>query len=51
MLGGLICKRRNDGLWRSVKVVEGVDVMSHLQFVDDTFLMGETLKREARVMK
>lgn len=28
-----------------------MDPISHLQFVDDTFLTGEALKQEAKLMK
>ena len=51
VLGRLITERRVKGQWKGVKVARGVDPISHLQFVDDTFLTGEASEREARVMK
>lgn len=50
-LGRLISKKRSEGLWKGIKVAEGVESISHLQFVDDTLLMGEASLREARVIK
>lgn len=49
--GRLITRKRMDGLWKEIKVVQGMDPISHLQFVDDTLLMGEATFREERVMK
>lgn len=34
-----------------MKITEGVEPISHLQFADDTFLAGEALTREARIIK
>ena len=34
-----------------MQVARGVDPMTHLQFVDDNFLMGEACIREAKCMK
>lgn len=39
------------GVWKGVKVARGVDPISHMQFVDDTFLTGGASEREARLMK
>lgn len=50
-LGRLISKKREDGGWKVVHIAEGVNPLSHLQFADDTLLMGETSFREARLMK
>ena len=41
VLGRLIIIKRNRGLWKGVKVARGVEVVSYLQFVDDTFLTWE----------
>lgn len=51
VLGRLISKKQSNGHWKGIKIVEGIDPISYLQFVDDTFLMGEVDFREARVMK
>lgn len=50
-MGRLIQEIRIRGLWKGVKVARGVDPISHLQFVDDTFLTGEASEQEARLMK
>lgn len=47
----LISKRKLDGLWKGVKVAEGVDNISHLQFANDTLLLDETSFKEIRVIK
>lgn len=51
VLGRLISRKRREGIWRGVKVADGVENLSHLQFVDDTLLRREASFKEARIMK
>lgn len=51
VLGRLIQKQREQGTWNGIKITETVESLTHLQFVDDTFLGGEASVEEARVMK
>lgn len=51
VLARLISAQKVKGLWKGVIVEEGVDPLSHLQFVDDTFLAREASEREVKVMK
>ena len=51
VLGRAISKARREGRWRGLQVARGVDLVTHLQFVDDNFLMGEACIREAECMQ
>lgn len=51
VLGRLIRDGKREGVWRGVRVARGIDPISHLQFADDTLLMGESSFQEARVMR
>lgn len=51
VLGRLISKGCSEGLWKGIKIVDGVNPLTHSQFVDDTFLAKDALGREARFMK
>lgn len=50
-LGHLIKKQRRNGSWKGIKITKEVEALSHMQFVDDTFLAGEANETEAKVMK
>lgn len=50
-LGRLISRRMRDGVWKGVKVGQGLDLITHPQFANDTLLMGESSFWEARVIK
>lgn len=50
VLGKLISKMRLEGRWHGVKVVNGIYNLSHLQLVDDTFILGEVSFREAQIV-
>ena len=49
-LGRLIIKKRNDGHWKCIKVVDEVGLVSHLQFVVDTYLMGEVRQENTKLL-
>ena len=51
VLGRLIQKQREQGAWKGIKITETVESLTHMQFVDDTFLGGEASVEEARVMR
>ncbi|XP_059070333.1 uncharacterized protein LOC131860010 [Cryptomeria japonica] len=51
VLGRLISKECRAGRWKGIRIVAGVDPLTHLQFADDTFLAGEASAREARTVK
>lgn len=42
VLGQLISKKRREGQWKGINVADGIDLISHLQFLDYTYLMGES---------
>ena len=46
-----IVKSNLDGRWKGLKVARGVDAITHLQFVDANFLMGEASIKEADNIK
>ena len=51
VLRRLISIKRNRGLWKGGKMVRGVQAISHLEFLDEIFLIGEASKQEAKMMK
>lgn len=51
VLKHLISKKWELGVWKGVQIVVGVNPITHLQFLDDTFLVGDSFAREGRVMK
>ena len=51
VLRRLIHRQQEQGLWRGIKITETVEALTHLQFVDDTFLVGIESLEEARTMK
>lgn len=51
VLGRLIQRQRELGQWKGIKITETVEPLTHLQFVDDTFLAGVASIEEANVMK
>ncbi|XP_057837496.2 uncharacterized protein LOC131047714 [Cryptomeria japonica] len=51
VLGRVISKKCSEGLWKGIKIADGVNPLCHLQFVDDTFLAGDASAREARVIR
>ena len=51
VLGRLIQKQREQGQWKGIKITESIEPLTHLQFVDDTFLAGVASLEEAKVMK
>ena len=51
MLGRLILKQKELGLWKGIKITKMVEAFTHLQFVDDTFLVGVGSIEKARIMK
>lgn len=50
-MGRLLTWKRQNGLWKGISIAEGLDPTTHLQFVDDNFLMGDATIKEARVIK
>ena len=40
----------NDGHWKCIKVVDEVGLVSHLQFVVDTYLMGEVSEGKTELL-
>ncbi|XP_059067479.1 uncharacterized protein LOC131858297 [Cryptomeria japonica] len=51
VLGRMISKKGDEGVWKGAKITNNVEPLTHLKFVDDTFLSGEASGREARVIK
>ena len=51
VLWQLISKAQLDRKWHGLKIARGVDPITHLQFVDDKFLMGEASIKEAHCIK
>ncbi|XP_059064768.1 uncharacterized protein LOC131856848 [Cryptomeria japonica] len=51
VLGWFNSKKWEEGLWKGVQIAARVNPLTHLQFADDTFLAGDVLAREARVIK
>ena len=51
VLGRLIKRKREKRLWKGVNIIEIGEALTHLQFVDDTFLAGTIQELEAKVMK
>lgn len=50
-LGRLISWKRQLGVWKGISIATGVDLTTHLQFVDDNFMMGYASLRKARFIK
>lgn len=50
-LGRMISKRREEGVWKGIRVAQGLRSISHLQFANDNLLLGEALLKETHVMK
>ena len=50
VIGILTTKQRLYGSWIGIKVVEGVEAVSHLQFINEIFLVGDALEREASII-
>lgn len=40
-----------DRRWKGIKVAREIEPISHLQFVDDTFVLGEATLSDAHIMK
>lgn len=51
VLGHFISKKWEEGIWKGVQIAVGVNLITHLQFADDTFLARDATAREAQVMK
>lgn len=42
---------REEGTWKSMKIVDGIELASHQQFVDDTILFGDAKCSEEWIIK
>lgn len=39
------------GSWKGIKFAAGIDPVTHLQFIDDAYLIGEASVQEANIIR